>query len=137
MSGNLDGFAQAQDVYISNDGISWVAITSASYDAVVLKAEGGSLVNASTRPTDGSGNTANTFVLFDMNSKDGGVYAKYVRVAIKTGVTASNKSYDINTFELCVFGSKISTAEASATLVPKATPAILPNTASEVYYTKD
>ena len=104
MSGNLDGFAQAQDVYISNDGITWVAISSASYDAVALKAAGGSLTTANPLPADKNGNTPPTFVLFDMNSAEGGVYAKYVRVAIKTGVTVENKMYDINTLELAVFG---------------------------------
>jgi hypothetical protein len=104
MSGNLDGFAQAQDVYISNDGITWVAISSASYDAVALKAAGGSLTTANSSPADKNANTPPSFVLFDMNSKTGGVYAKYVRIAIKTGVTVENKMYDINTLELAVFG---------------------------------
>jgi hypothetical protein len=123
MSGNLDGFAQAQDVYISNDGITWVAISSASYDAVALKAGGGSLTTASPFPADKNGNTPPTFVLFDMNSAEGGVYAKYVRVAIKTGITVENKTYDINTLELAVYGkdynSYLSAAPEGSELISK------------------
>ena len=104
MSGNMDGFAQAQDVYISNDGVSWVAISSASYDAVALNAAGGSLTNTYPHPTDKNSETPGVFVLFDMNSAEGGVYAKYVRVAIRTGITSETRTYDINTLELAVYG---------------------------------
>ena len=105
MSGNMDGFAQAQDVYISNDGISWTCVRTASYDAVLLGKENGSLHSLNTLPTDKNGKTPGVCVVFDMNSEEGGVYAKYVRFAIKEGIVVSNKSYDINTLELAVWGN--------------------------------
>jgi len=105
MSGNMDGFAQAQDVYISNDGISWSVVSTASYDAVLLEKDNGSLHSLNTLPTDANGNTSGVCAVFDMNSANGGVYAKYVRFAIKEGVVVSNKQYDINTLELAVWGN--------------------------------
>lgn len=104
MSGNMDGFAQAQDVYISNDGVSWVGVKSASYDAVLLGKENGSLHSLNTLPTDENGNKPGVCVVFDMNSAEGGVWAKYVRFGIKEGIVLSSKTYDINTLELAVWG---------------------------------
>ena len=104
MSGNMDGFAQAQDVYISNDGVTWVGVKSASYDAVLLGKENGSLHSLNTLPTDENGNKPGVCVVFDMNSAEGGVWAKYVRFGIKEGIVLSSKTYDINTLELAVWG---------------------------------
>ena len=104
MSGNMDGFAQVQDVYISNDGISWVGVRSGCYDAVLLDKENGSLHSINNLPVDKNGNTPGVCVAFDMNSAEGGVYAQYVRFAIKEGIVVANKSYDINTLELAVWG---------------------------------
>ena len=104
MSGNMDGFAQVQDVYISNDGISWVCVRSGCYDAVLLDKENGSLHSINNLPVDKNGNTPGVCVAFDMNSAEGGVYAQYVRFAIKEGIVVANKSYDINTLELAVWG---------------------------------
>lgn len=104
MSGNMDGFAQIQDVYISNDGISWTGVKTASYDAVLLGKEHGSLHSLDVIPTDKNGSSPGVCVVFDMNSAEGGVYAKYVRFAIKEGIVLSTKSYDLNTLELAVWG---------------------------------
>ena len=104
MSGNMDGFAQAQDVYISNDGISWTCVRSGCYDAVLLDKSNGSLHSLDTFPTDKEGGVPGVCVVFDMNSAEGGVWAKYVRFGIKEGVVVANKSYDLNTLELAVWG---------------------------------
>ncbi|MBE6536994.1 MAG: hypothetical protein E7673_03470 [Ruminococcaceae bacterium] len=104
MSGNMDGFAQTQDIYISNDGISWSVVKSASYDAVLLKKDGGSLHSLDMLPQDKNGATSGVCAAFDVNSAEGGVYAKYIRFAIKEGVVVSNKQYDINTLEIAVWG---------------------------------
>ena len=104
MSGNMAGFAQTQDVYISNDGISWVGVKSGCYDAVLLGKENGSLHSLNTIPTDKNGNTPGVCVAFDMNSAEGGVYAQYVRFGIKQGIVGEDRSYDINTLELAVWG---------------------------------
>lgn len=123
MSGNMDGFAQAQDVYISNDGVSWSIVKSASYDAVLLGKENGSLHSLNTLPTDKNGDNPGVCVVFDMDSANGGVWAKYVRFAIKEGVTVANKSYDINTLELAVWGraenSCLTEIPADSTLLSK------------------
>ncbi len=135
MSGNMDGFAQAQDVYISNDGISWTAVRTGSYDAILLGKENGSLHSLNTLPTDKNGKTPGVCVVFDMNSAEGGVYAKYVRFAIKEGVVVSGKSYDINTLELAVWGkaqnSLLTEIPADSELISKGL------TASEEYNTTE
>ncbi len=104
MSGNMAGFAQTQDVYISNDGVSWVGVKSASYDAVLLGKENGSLHSINTIPTDANGNKPGVCVVFDMDSAKGGVWAQYVRFGIKQGIVGEDRSYDINTLELAVWG---------------------------------
>lgn len=104
MSGNMDGFAQAQDVYISNDGVSWTCVRSGCYDAVLLDKSNGSLHNLNDLPTDKNGDNPGVCVVFDMNSAEGGVWAKYVRFGIKEGVVLENRSYDLNTLELAVWG---------------------------------
>ena len=101
MSGDLNGFPQAQDVYISNDGISWSAVTSASYD----RTAGEDIASITDLPLDSSSNTPGVCAVFDMNSENGGVYAKYIRIAIIKGVQVSNKKYDVNTLELAVWGN--------------------------------
>lgn len=100
LSGSMQGFAQAQDVYVSDDGVSWTKIDSACYDAIALSTIGGELTNLGKILKDSNGNTAAAFTLFDM----GGVSAKYVRVGIVIGVTAND--WDTNTYELIVYGSK-------------------------------
>lgn len=104
MSGNMEGFAQTQDIYISNDSVTWSPVKSASYDAVLLKKDGGSLHSLETLPTDLNSKTSGVCAAFDVNSAEGGVYAKYIRFAIKEGVVVSNKQYDINTLEIAVWG---------------------------------
>ena len=99
LSGNMNGFGRAQDVYVSNDGIVWTKIESACFDVDSL-ADGESYINLGKILPDKNGNTSSAFVLFDM----GGVQAKYVRVGIVTGITTAE--LDMNTLELVVYGTK-------------------------------
>jgi len=97
MSGSMDGFAQAQDVFISEDGVTWAKVESACYDAISLKSSGSALKKIAS-PKDKSGKTASACTMFDM----GGVRAKYVRVGIITGVVVND--WDTNTYELAIYG---------------------------------
>lgn len=98
-SGNTGGFSQAQDVFVSDDGVTWAKIESACYDVALMNAAGKTLYNISDRPKDSAGKTSSALVLFDM----GGVKAKYIRIGVVTGVTAND--WDMNTLELVVYGS--------------------------------
>ena len=100
LSGSMDGFAQAQCVFISNDGKTWEKIETACYDTVALKKQGGELINLGKILKDSKGKNADAFTLFDM----GGVKAQYVRVGIITGVIVND--WDTNTYELVVYGRK-------------------------------
>ena len=99
LSGNMNGFGRAQDIYVSNDGIVWTKIESACFDVDSL-ADGESYTNLGKILPDKNGNTTSAFALFDM----GGVQAKYVRVGIVTGITTAD--LDMNTQELIVYGTK-------------------------------
>ena len=98
-SGNTGGFSQAQDVFVSDDGVTWAKIESACYDVAMLNATGNELYNIPTRPKDSAGKTSSALVLFDM----GGVKARYIRIGVVTGVTAND--WDMNTLELIVYGN--------------------------------
>ena len=98
-SGTTGGYAQAQDVYISNNGLDWTSI-SAGYDMTL----GGEWVTFDKEniPTDSKGKASDTFVLYSAGEE--GVYAQYVRIGIRVGST--NATYDMNTFELVIYGKK-------------------------------
>ena len=98
LSGSMDGFAQAQNVFISSDGKTWAKIDTACYDAIALEKQGGELINLGKILADSKGKTSTAFTLFDM----GGVKAQYVRVGILTGVVVNE--WDTNTYELVVYG---------------------------------
>ena len=100
MSGDLNGFAQAQEVWVSDDGINWTRVISAGYNRVA----GDLLESVSNKPIDkdGTGKTSGQCVMFDM----GGVQAQYVRVAITEGMTVTTNSNDLNTYELAVYGKR-------------------------------
>ncbi len=97
MSGNFDGIAQNQEVWVSNDGVNWIKIVTCSYD----RTSGDELASVSNIPTDKSGKLVDACVMFDM----GGIKAQYVRVAIIDGM-ASSYANDLNTYELAVYGKK-------------------------------
>ena len=99
LSGNMNGFGRAQDIYVSNDGIVWTKVESACFDVDSL-ADGESYTNLGKILPDKNGNTTSAFALFDM----GGVQGKYVRVGIVTGITTAE--LDMNTLELVVYGTK-------------------------------
>lgn len=98
-SGNMNGFAQAQDVFVSNDGITWNRVESACYDAKALSQAGTPLADLKNTIKDSVGDAAGACALFSM----GGIQAKYVRVGIITGITVND--WDLNTLELAVFGN--------------------------------
>ena len=100
MSGNFDGIAQCQEVWVSSDGVNWIKITTACYD----RTSGDTFASVSNKPIDkdGAGKASAECVMFDM----GGISAQYVRVAIVEGMTLSTSSNDLNTYELAVYGKK-------------------------------
>ena len=111
-SGSLEGFPQVQEVYISDDGVSWTKVESACYDAIAMAREGKKLVSVSGKPADPwNGNTAAERCLFDM----GGVSGKYIRIGIRIGGDVDGVSLEqlpaqspqcINTREIVVYGTK-------------------------------
>ena len=111
-SGSLEGFPQVQEVYVSDDGVSWTKVESACYDAIAMAREGKKLVSVSGKPADPwNGNTAAERCLFDM----GGVSGKYIRIGIRIGGDVDGVSLEqlpaqspqcINTREIVVYGTK-------------------------------
>ncbi len=99
-SGSLQGFAQAQDVYVSEDGVNWTKVPSACYDVAATPLT--SLDTASTLDP-WNNNKPTVEVLFNM----GGVSGKYVRIGIiRGGDIDSNTTglQEINTREIMVYG---------------------------------
>ena len=99
-SGSLQGFAQAQDVYVSDDGVNWKKVETACYDTDNI-----SLASIDTSKTldPWNNNKPTVEVLFDM----GGVSGKYIRIGIiRGGDVDSNKTglEEINTREIMVYG---------------------------------
>ena len=109
-SGSLEGFAQVQEVFVSEDGVNWTRVESACYDAIAMAREGKKLVSVSGKPSDPwNGNTAAVQCLFDM----GGVSGKYIRIGIRIGGDVDSVSLAqlptqalqcINTREIVVYG---------------------------------
>jgi len=100
MSGSLQGFAQAQDVYVSDDGVNWTKVPSACYDAAGTTLK--SLAVASAKDP-WNGNTPKVFVAFSMAGYSG----KYIRIGILKGgeIGANNTGrMEINTREIVVYG---------------------------------
>ena len=101
-SGSLQGFSQAQDVYVSDDGKTWTKIETACYDTLNM-----SLASIDTTGcTDPwNNNTPTVLCAFDM----GGATGKYIRIGlIRGGVIDSNGTglEEINTREIVVYGSE-------------------------------
>lgn len=105
-SGSLQGFPQVADVFVSDDGINWVKVPSACYDAVAMLNEGKALANAGQSPGDPwQSNSAKVSAFFSMNGASG----KYIRIGVILGrgdpVSLSPEGVqDINTRELAVYG---------------------------------
>jgi len=99
-SGSLDGFAQAQDVFVSDDGVNWSKIESACYDATQKPVE--ALTDAQL-PDPWNSNKATIETLFSMEGSTG----KYIRIGvIKGGNIGGNSTglMEINTREIVVYG---------------------------------
>lgn len=102
MSGSLNGFAQAQDVYVSDDGVNWTKVESACYDALQTPLKS---VGTSGMKDPWNGNTAKVGVMFSMEGYSG----KYIRIGIyRGGVIDTNTTglQEINTREIVVFGKR-------------------------------
>ncbi|MDD7675432.1 MAG: discoidin domain-containing protein [Eubacteriales bacterium] len=102
MSGSLKGFAQAQDVYVSDDGINWTKVESACYDAKLTSLKS---VNTAGNPDPWNNNKATVEVLFSMSGYSG----KYIRIGIYRGGEVTDNTTgleEINTREIVVFGEK-------------------------------
>ena len=99
-SGSLDGFARAQEVFVSDDGLNWSKVESACYDRAQTTLT--SLSDAKL-PDPWNGNTATVEVLFSMGAASG----KYIRIGIVEGgniPTNTTGMMEINTREIVVFG---------------------------------
>ncbi|MBP5270133.1 MAG: discoidin domain-containing protein [Clostridia bacterium] len=99
-SGSLDGFAQAQDVYVSDDGVNWTKVESASYDAAETPLA--SLTDTKI-PDPWNNNTATVETLFSMSGASG----KYIRLGIIRGGNVGGNAtglMEINTREIVVYG---------------------------------
>ena len=95
-SGNLKGFPQAQDVYVSDDGVNWTLVPSACYDTDVAPVA--SISDKSGTRDPWYNNEPKQEVLFSMENVSG----KYIRIAVKRG--ADVDYHGINTREILVFG---------------------------------
>lgn len=101
-SGSLQGFSQAQDVYVSDDGKTWTKIESACYDTLNMSL---SSIDAASLGDPWNNNTPTVLAAFDMKGATG----KYIRIGlIRGGVIDSNATglEEINTREIVVFGSE-------------------------------
>lgn len=99
-SGSLQGFSQAQDVYVSDDGINWTKVTSACYDATNTPLKS---IDTSKTLDPWNNNKPTVEVLFNI----GGVSGKYIRIGIiRGGDIDSNTTglQEINTREIMVYG---------------------------------
>ncbi len=99
-SGNTEGFPQAQDVFVSEDGETWSKVDKACYDTYTTQLKS---LPTTSYPDPWNGNTASTLVAFSMNNTSG----KYVRIGIIRGgliSTGDMNLQEINTRELVVFG---------------------------------
>ncbi|MBQ9080395.1 MAG: discoidin domain-containing protein [Clostridia bacterium] len=99
-SGSLQGFAQAQDIYVSDDGVNWTKVESASYDSSLTNLAS---IDTSKTLDPWNNNKPTVEVLFDM----GDVSGKYIRIGIiKGGDVDSNTTglEEINTREIMVYG---------------------------------
>ncbi len=95
-SGNLKGFPQAQDVYVSDDGVNWTLVPSACFDTELAPVS--SLADKAKTQDPWFNNTPKQEVLFSMENVSG----KYIRIAVHRG---ANVDYNgINTREILVFG---------------------------------
>ena len=104
-------------MYVSDDGIHWTLVESASYDAVRMASDGQKLTNATGALADPNGEKGNNW-FFDMN----GARGQYVRVGIILGMqqeaaenlmdgtgtylTCWAEEQKVNFRELLVFGTK-------------------------------
>lgn len=110
MSGSFGGFPQAQDVFVSDDGISWKKVETACYDVYAMRKERKSLISIGNPFVNDfpKGNEANVQCLFSMDGETG----KYIRIGVILGgkignilpETMTEITQHINTREIVVYG---------------------------------
>lgn len=104
ISGTQEGMINAADVYVSNDGVNWTLVPSASYDCT----GGEKLIDLATDEVQAPADTWTGYLkapfatLFDM----GGVKGQYIRIAVITGRTGSSDPNTVNTREFLVYGEQ-------------------------------
>lgn len=112
ISGTQAGMINAADIYVSDDGVSWTLVPSASWNASGDE----KLVNLVTDTSKAPGDTwtnstgAPFATLFGMN----GVSGQYIRIAVIKGRGGSNSPNTVNTREFLVYGQKTGTDNAAA-----------------------
>ncbi len=95
-SANTSGMPTAQDVYVSNDGVSWTKVDSACYGTDTA------LTGVSGARDPWYNNQPASEVLFSM----GNVQGKYIRIGIlSTGVKDSAGNAGINISEIMAYGA--------------------------------
>ncbi|MBP3309164.1 MAG: hypothetical protein J6L90_06965 [Clostridia bacterium] len=94
------GMPQAIEIFTSNDGATWSIVPGACYDT----SSGSVITTAASVPSGSDGNTTGAMAIVDLKSASGGITAQYIRIGIIDGVTASNKTYDLNVQEIAVYG---------------------------------
>ncbi len=95
-AGNLVSFPQAQDVYVSDDGVNWKKVPSACFDTYVAPVAG--IEDRTDAKDPWNNNTPTREVLFDMQNVSG----KYIRIGIIRG--ARDSYHGMTARELLVFG---------------------------------
>lgn len=94
------GMPQSIEIFTSNDGVSWSIVPGAYYDT----SSGSVITTAVGVPSGSDGNTTGAMAIVDLKSASVGITAQYIRIGIIDGVTASNKTYDLNVQEIAVYG---------------------------------
>lgn len=104
ISGTQAGMINAADIYVSNDGVSWTLIPSASYDC----SNDEKLIDLATDSVQAPPDTWTNYAkapfatLFDM----GGVKGQYIRIAVIKGRGTTSDPNTVNTREFLVYGEK-------------------------------
>lgn len=104
ISGTQAGMVNAADIYVSDDGVNWTLVPSASWDASNDEKLVNLVTDATPAPKDTWTNYAKApfATLFDMN----GVSGQYIRIAIIKGRGGSSDPATLNTREFLVYGEQ-------------------------------
>ncbi len=99
-SGDMNGFAGAAEVYVSDDGVNWTRVPTACWDKVY----GSTISDCGNDPLDSSGKAAGKTCLFSMEGFSG----QYIRMGIVIGRNDNPQYYNtLSTRELVVYGNQL------------------------------